>query len=88
MTKPDEPGDRYILSELEVYGRGGSGGDTAGARIAAQTDGTLNLAGGNWRVQRASLVPADGEQLSTAGLWRQGLDDCDGSGNCADQLSQ
>ena len=28
----------------------------------------LPLAGGNWRVQRASLVPVSGEELSTAGF--------------------
>ena len=67
MTKPEKPGDRYIIGELEVYGRGGI---VATPHVAAplQTDGTLPLAGGNWRVQRASLVPAGGEELSTAGF--------------------
>ncbi len=67
MTKPVNAGDRYILSELEVYGRGGL---VTAPHAAAQAlgDGTLPLAGGNWRVQRASLVPASGEELSTAGF--------------------
>ena len=67
MTKPGKPGDRYVLSELEVYGRGGIVATPHGA-AALQTDGTQPLAGGNWRVQRASLVPAGGEELSTAGF--------------------
>jgi Exo-beta-D-glucosaminidase Ig-fold domain/Glycosyl hydrolases family 2/F5/8 type C domain/Glycosyl hydrolases family 2, sugar binding domain len=60
-------GSHYILSELEVFGRGG--------RIAVphlpevvQPDHSLPLAGGNWRLQRASLVPMSGEQLSTPGF--------------------
>jgi hypothetical protein len=67
MTKPVHPGERYILSEFEVYGRGGL---VAAPHAAAQplADGTLPLAGGNWRVQRASLVPASGVELSTAGF--------------------
>jgi beta-galactosidase/beta-glucuronidase len=67
MTKPVNTGDRYILSELEVYGRGGP---VAAPHAAAQAlaDGTLPLAGGKWHVQRASLVPVGGEELSTAGF--------------------
>ncbi len=67
MSKPEKPGDRYILSELEVYGRGGIVARPHGT-AALQADGTLPLAGGNWRVQRDSLVPAGGEELSTAGF--------------------
>jgi hypothetical protein len=67
MTKPAEPGGNYILSELEVYGRGGPVAVPKPA-LAAQPDGTLNLAGGNWRLQRASLVAADGEQISVPGF--------------------
>lgn len=67
MTKPEHPGDRYILSELEVYGRGGVV-PVAHAAVGAQSDGVLELAGGNWRVQRASLVTAGGEAVSQAGF--------------------
>jgi hypothetical protein len=67
MTKPQRPGDRYILSELEVYGRGGFV-VTPHAAAEAKSDGTLPLSGGNWRLQRTSLVAANGEQLSTAGF--------------------
>jgi len=67
MTKPEKPGDCYILSELEVYGRGGLV-TTPHVAAEALADGTVPLAGGSWRVQRASLVPVGGEELSTAGF--------------------
>ena len=67
MTKPAHPGDHYVLSEFEVYGRGGLV-PVAHATPASQGDRALSLAGGNWRVQRASLVAADGEQLSEPGF--------------------
>ena len=67
MTKPDKPGDRYILSEIEVYGRGGPVA-TPQAAALVQSDGTLPLAAGSWRLQRASLVQAGGEELSAAGF--------------------
>ena len=67
MTKPEHPGDRYLLSELEVYGRGGVV-PVAHAAVGAQSDGVLELAGGNWRVQRASLVAAGGEAVSQPGF--------------------
>ncbi|MGA9587076.1 MAG: discoidin domain-containing protein, partial [Terracidiphilus sp.] len=67
MTKPENAGARYILTELEVYGRGGLVA-TPHAAAPAEADGTLPLAGGDWRVQRASLVPASGEELSKAGF--------------------
>ena len=63
MTKPAKPGSRYILSEVEVYGRGGLV-PVAHAPAAARADGTLPLAGGNWKLQRASLVASSGQQLS------------------------
>ncbi len=67
MTKPEKSGDRYVLSELEVFGRGGLVA-APHEPAPARADGTLPLAGGNWRVQRASLVPASGEELSTPGF--------------------
>jgi hypothetical protein len=54
MTKPAEPGGKYILSEFEVYGRGGPLA-VPKAAAARQSDGALDLAGGNWRLQRARL---------------------------------
>ena len=67
MTKPADPGERYILSELEVFGRGGPVAVPHAAAVS-RLDGTLPLSGGNWRLQRASLVPAGGEQLSLPGF--------------------
>jgi hypothetical protein len=67
MTKPAETGGRYILSELEVYGRGGPVAVPQPA-AAALADGSLALTRGAWRVERASQVAATGEQLSLAGF--------------------
>lgn len=67
MTKPEKPEERYILSEVEVFGRGGPVAVPHAAPSAA-SDGTIPLAGGNWRVERASLVTAKAEELSTPGF--------------------
>lgn len=67
MTKPVDTNSYYILSELEVYGRGGPLVVPQAAK-AAQSDGSLELARGAWRLQRASLVSAAGEQLSQTGF--------------------
>jgi Exo-beta-D-glucosaminidase Ig-fold domain/Glycosyl hydrolases family 2/F5/8 type C domain/Glycosyl hydrolases family 2, sugar binding domain len=67
MTRPAEAGGRYILSELEVYGRGGPIAMPQPA-AAAGADGSLALTRGAWRLQRASLVTATGEALSQAGF--------------------
>jgi beta-galactosidase/beta-glucuronidase len=67
MTKPSEAGSSYILSELEVYGRG-SLVPMSQPASDAEAGGTLDLTGGNWRLQRASLVPVTGEQISTPGF--------------------
>ena len=66
LTKPATP-DGYILSEFEVYGRGGLVARPHPAP-AAQADGRLELAGGAWRLQRDSLVNADGPGLSKPGF--------------------
>jgi len=55
----------YILSEMEVYGRGGLVPVPKPAPVAG-ADGRLDLAGGNWRVQRANLVKENGEALSSS----------------------
>jgi len=67
VTKPAEGNERAILSELEVWGRGGPV-PAPQAAAAAQAGGSLELTRGSWRVQRASLVNAGGEQLSQAGF--------------------
>ena len=61
----DEP---YILSEFEVYGRGGPVPKAKPAPAAESADGRLQLSGGKWRVERASQVHAVGAALSTPGF--------------------
>ncbi len=65
MTRPASP-EGYVLSELEVYGRGGPVPRPKPAP-AARADGRLDLSGGAWRVERDSLVRASGETLSRPG---------------------
>jgi beta-galactosidase/beta-glucuronidase len=65
MTRPSSP-EGYILSELEVYGRGGPVPEPHAA-ASPRSDGRLDLAGGAWRLQRDSLVAAGGETLSQPG---------------------
>jgi hypothetical protein len=66
MTRPTSP-NGYILSEFEVYGRGGLIAHPAPAP-KPDADGRLQLAGGAWRVERSSLIAADGNTLSQAGF--------------------
>jgi hypothetical protein len=66
MTRAAVP-EGYILSELEVYGRGGSVPKPQPA-LAAQAGGSLELSRGAWRLQRDSLVSADGPALSRPGF--------------------
>ena len=55
----------YILSELEVWGRGGF---TAMAHPAVMPSGNvLPLAGGAWKLQRGPQVQEQGEVISTPG---------------------
>jgi len=56
----------YVLSELEVYGRGGPVATPHAA--PALHDRQLELAGGGWRLQRGSEVNAAGEQVATPGF--------------------
>lgn len=66
MTKPAGRGE-CVLTELEVFGRGGPV-PVARPLGAAKPDGRVDLAGGGWRLQRDSLVQADGPALATAGF--------------------
>jgi hypothetical protein len=66
LTKAASP-DGYILSEMEVYGRGGPVAQAKAAPVA-QANGRLNLAGGSWRLQRDSVVKAGGEAISKPGF--------------------
>jgi hypothetical protein len=67
MKRPTSP-NGYILSELEVYGKGGVIAQPKSASPANQ-DGRLDLAGGSWRVQRSSQLAANttGASLSKSG---------------------
>lgn len=61
----------YILSELEVMGKGGLVPQPA---VQPSANGSeMKLSGGNWKLQRASEVSAKGEEISTsafdAGKW-------------------
>ena len=66
MTRPGSPFG-YILSEIEVFGRGGF---VAKPKPAPKFDADrkLLLAGGSWRIQRANSVPDGGEALSKPGF--------------------
>jgi hypothetical protein len=66
LAKPATP-DGYILSEFEVYGRGGPV-PRPHAAAAVDANGRLQLSGGDWRLQRDSLVTADGPALSQPGF--------------------
>jgi len=69
MTRPTSS-NGYILSELEVYGRGGYVAQPR-SRPPQAAEGVrrrLNLDKGAWRLQRDSLVSAGGETLSQAGF--------------------
>ena len=62
MTRPESPADGYILSEVEIYGRGGP---VPEPKLVSPLLPHLN---GNWRVQRDSLVTATPEALSKPGF--------------------
>jgi hypothetical protein len=66
MTRPTSP-DGYLLSEIEVYGRGGFIAQTKPGATTA-VDGRMDLAGGAWRLQRMNLAGSNGETLSKAGF--------------------
>jgi beta-galactosidase/beta-glucuronidase len=61
MTKPLK-NEKYVLSELEIYGKGGL--LPLPKQNPPVTGNRMNLAGGNWMIQRASEVNGTGEQLS------------------------
>ena len=65
MNQPNQ-GKRYILSELEVMGKGGLVPVPRTAPVASNN--RMDLAGGKWKIQRASEVQASGEQISQTGF--------------------
>ncbi len=65
MTKPASA-KNYILSELEVYGRGGL--ITRPKTSPEISNNRMTLSGGNWKIQRSSEVTATGENISRPGF--------------------
>ncbi len=61
--KRSADGGRYILSEMEVMGRGGL--LPRAAAMPEADGGRLTLSGGGWQLQRASEVQAGGEQIAS-----------------------
>lgn len=64
MKKP-ATSDGYILSELRVFGTGGPVPVPHPAATALRS-GRMDLAGGEWRIQRASAVSAPGERIASS----------------------
>jgi Exo-beta-D-glucosaminidase Ig-fold domain/Glycosyl hydrolases family 2/F5/8 type C domain/Glycosyl hydrolases family 2, sugar binding domain len=65
MTK-SASGDKYVLSEMEVYGKGGMLPEPK--PNPQVSDNRLYLAGGNWKIQRSSEVTSGGDTISKAGF--------------------
>ena len=66
MTRAASP-DGYVLSEMEVFGDGGPM-PQAQATPKRRTDDRVELTRGAWRIQRESLVTADGATISKPGF--------------------
>ena len=56
----------YILSEFQVMGEGGLVAKSL--KSLPEKDNQLNLSGGNWKLVRASLLSAQGEEISKPGF--------------------
>ena len=65
MTRP-ATAHGYILSEMEVWGRGGFLARPHAAVMPR--DGRLTLSGGAWKLQRGPQVAAEGEAISAPGF--------------------
>jgi hypothetical protein len=61
-----EDESRFILSEIEVMGSGGVVPVPRSGPVA--TADRMNLAGGSWKIQRASQVSSTGAEISMAGF--------------------
>ncbi len=66
MTRAAFPTDGYILSEMQIMGTGGPV-PVAHRQAVNHIKGRLELAGGSWRLQRSTLVEANGTTLSQPG---------------------
>lgn len=62
----NDSGDKYLLSEMQVFGKGGPVPKPQPEQKAGK-DGRLYLAGGAWKIQRSSQVTGDGATLSKPG---------------------
>ena len=66
FMKSPKSGNNFILSEVEVYGKGGLvPKPKPGPSIS---DNTMNLSGGNWKIERSSEVSETGENISKPGF--------------------
>ncbi|SNT34782.1 Glycosyl hydrolases family 2 [Granulicella rosea] len=65
LTQP-ATAEGYVLSEFEVFGRGGLRASPQAAS-SMDRDGRLALSGGGWRLQRAEAGMPGGEALSRVG---------------------
>ncbi|MDR1203476.1 MAG: discoidin domain-containing protein [Tannerellaceae bacterium] len=66
LMKESENNMPYILSELEVFGKGGV--VARPHKGVKEKDNQLYLSGGNWKLQRASEVKSPGEEVSKPGF--------------------
>jgi hypothetical protein len=57
-------GGSYTIEEIEVLGENSLEPFSVGTLPDPESDGTQRLIGGNWKVQRASEVDAEGEELA------------------------
>lgn len=69
MTKP-EPGNKYVLSEIEVLGKGGM--ITKSKAAPAVENDKIVLSGGSWKINRVSQVSSQGEDISKPGYKYEG----------------
>ena len=69
MEQPERKG-YYMLSEIEVMGKGGL--TPIPAAQPAPNGNMLTLSGGNWKLQRASEIKHTGEEISTLGFQPEG----------------
>ncbi|MCX6255613.1 MAG: discoidin domain-containing protein [Bacteroidia bacterium] len=59
-------GNKYVLSELEVFGKGGL---LAKPKASPEiSNNRMYLIGGNWKIQRSSEVTSTGENISQPGF--------------------
>ena len=62
LMKKSASGGRYVLSEVEIFGKGGLVPEPKPNPVIKENK--LYLAGGNWKIRRASLVSSTGEEIS------------------------